>query len=555
MFGFFKRKKAEEAPLSDLKTVSRWLQDMPSGDIYTALENVVQTLMQFNHGGLPASKDRLQVLMHLDEQARDMQAALCTQYLRNPRMSKVIESRLWTAVHAYFWEITRGYHTFLMEFTGKREQCEFAAAAPLITARAIRGFADIFKWRYIRYERGDDKLWSRLHNLYRIAEQHQFLGNRFKLYPNDAQSTSCQEEYARPLLLAPLGTGNLLPRQIDMVDHWLDNWSALPLIQSAYDPKQHFYFVDLSVGHGPRSIQSGEKSQADYRYLATPPLLARLSEVEKALRGGAMPATLGLGEDFRLPDGYDLIDHVFREWAPRGERDRRHAGRQAQSGFLEVLHDLLPICRFLEHEARQVRASPTQPRLSPEELLAQKLYGGALKTASPTPAPSVSAEVPELERWTQIDRGETGVGVVLDPEECDWVKVGKLVCFRTDPATPWRLGMIRRITRLQNEQRKIGVLMYPGSPVQIRLEAVDPGFRSPPGRDTPLIAPAQNFTALAAKDQRGETVVVLDAQKFAPGRRFHLLDLPGDRQIQLGAARDKGDGWLMATYTDIQVPI
>ena len=79
MFGFFKRKKSEEDPLSDLKTVSRWMQELPAGDIYTAQEQVVQSLIQFNHAGLAMSKERLQVLMHLDDQARDMQYSLCIQ--------------------------------------------------------------------------------------------------------------------------------------------------------------------------------------------------------------------------------------------------------------------------------------------------------------------------------------------------------------------------------------------------------------------------------------------------------------------------------------------
>ncbi len=158
MFGFFKRKKGEEDPLSDLKTVSRWMQELPAGDIYTAQEQVVQSLIQFNHAGLPMSKDRLQVLMHLDNQARDMQYSLCVQYLRNPRMSKVIESRLWTAIHAFYWEVTRGYHAFIMDFVANPGGSKIQPAIPQIAGRAIRGFADNFKWRYFRYEKVEDKL-------------------------------------------------------------------------------------------------------------------------------------------------------------------------------------------------------------------------------------------------------------------------------------------------------------------------------------------------------------------------------------------------------------
>ncbi|MBI5329689.1 MAG: hypothetical protein HZB71_03650 [Betaproteobacteria bacterium] len=560
MFGFFKRnKKEEDSPLSDLKTVSRWMQELPSGDIYTALENVVQTLIQFNHSGQPSSKERLQVLMHLDEQARDMQHALCIQYLRNPRMSKVIESRLWTAVHAFYWEITRGYHTFLMDHVANPQGSDFGATVPLVTARAIRGFADIFKWRYVRYDRADDKLWTRLHNLYRIAETGNYLSNRFKLYPSDAKPSCCMEEYVQPLLLAPLGSGNLAPRQIEMVDHWLDNWSDLTQVHGAYDPKQHFYFVDITQGFGPRSIQSGEKTQPDYRYLGTHPMLARLSEVEKALRSGALPATLGLGEDFRLPDGYDLIDHVFREWAPRGERDRRLGARRSVSTQIEVMHELAPICHLLEREGSRVNARTGNSQLTPEQLLDIKLYG---QTAGRTPPParpasaasSSQAEPPPLENWTLYDQGDNGIGVSLPPDESDWVKVGKLICFRTDPADSWHLGVVRRITRQQNESRKIGILVMPTPPTLIQLEPIDPGFSTPNAHDHSLTTNPQNFSALLTSDSKGAPAIILEAHKYAHGRLFRAIQGATSQTLQLAASRDKGDGWLLAAYTEQTAP-
>lgn len=211
MFGFFKRKSSsadDQDPLSDLKTVSRWLENLPTGDIYSAQEQVVQNLIQFNHAGLAMSRDRLLALMHLDEQARDMQYSLCLQYLRNPRMSKVIESRLWAAIHAFYWEITRGYHAFLMDFVANPGGSRIQQHIPLIAARALRGFGDIFKWRYFRYERAEEKLWLRMHNIFRISEFDSFQQNRLKLYEQESAPSSCMDEYSRALLLSPLGTGS-----------------------------------------------------------------------------------------------------------------------------------------------------------------------------------------------------------------------------------------------------------------------------------------------------------------------------------------------------------
>lgn len=551
MFGFFKRKKGEEDPLSDLKTVSRWMQDLPAGDIYSAQEQVVQSLIQFNHAGLGMSKERLQVLMHLDEHARDMQFSLCGQYLRNPRMSKVIESRLWTAIHAFYWEITRGYHAFLMDFVANPGGSKIQAAVPTITARALRGFSDIFKWRYFRYEKVEEKLWLRLHNLYRIGEFDGFQNNRFKLYPNDANPSSCTEEYVQALLLSPLGAGSLTPKQIEMVDHWLDNWSERTTLDSVHDPERHFYFVDTSKGQGLRHIRNGT-NEPTYRYLATDNVLEHLRQIERALKSGAAPVTLGLGEEFRLPDGYDLLEYVANEWAPANERERRVSPRQPAQGRWEVLRDLAHICSRMRSEHEIASGQTSRQTLSPEEILDIKLYGFVTertKTVHQQQRFQETREVP-LERWPLNDRSDGGLGIVLRNEESDWVKVGKLLALRMDPGDIWHIAIVRRITRLENNLRKIGLQTLNSAAYLVQLEQEQAHELSYAVEDGGYgnIAPSQ---ALIFPELEQGNLIILEPARYAHGRIYRMVQQSDQRYIRLDAARDKGDGWLMATYATV----
>lgn len=550
MFGFFKRKKSEEDPLSDLKTVSRWMQELPAGDIYTAQEQVVQSLIQFNHAGLAMSRERLQVLMHLDEQARDMQYSLCLQYLRNPRMSKVIESRLWTAIHAFYWEVTRGYHAFVMDFVAHPGGSKIQPMIPLIAARALRGFADIFKWRYFRYERVEEKLWQRVHNLYRITEFDNFQGNRFKLYNSDPTPSSCMDEYIQSLLLSPLGTGSLTPKQLEMIDQWLDNWSAHSTLESQYDPNRHFFFVDFTQGHPLKRIREQLNPEDSQRFLNIKPLLEHIAQVEKDLRTGTLPATLGLGEDFRLPDGYDLLHYVGNEWAPVNERDRRIAPREQAEGHCEVLRDLASICHRLEQEQEIVEGTQAQHQLSPEEILDIKLYGFVTeRTKSSLVQRSHSQRDLSAEQWSMHDRSETGVGILIKNEDSEWVRVGKLLALRLDPGQYWSLGIVRRLTRTQDDMRKIGVQTLEGRPLQVFLDQEestgplsysvdDTGFDSNP--------PVQ---ALTFEGDQQENLIILEGSRYAHGRHYRLREPRGIHRIRLDAVRDKGDGWLMATFT------
>jgi hypothetical protein len=552
MFGFLKRKGSGKAddPLSDLKTVSRWMENLPTGDIYSAQEQVVQNLIQFNHAGLALSKERLQVLMHLDERARDMQYSLTLQYLRNPRMSKVIESRLWTAIHAFYWEITRGYHAFLMDFVANPGGSKIQQHIPLIAARAIRGFGEIFKWRYFRYERVEEKLWLRLHNVYRLAEFDSFQSNRFKLYEQEAKQSSCMEEYVRALLLSPLGSGSLTSRQIEMVDKWLINWSDLTPLETTYNPESHFFIVDTTHGMGLRRIRANTKKEASYRFVSTDRLLAHLDEVVRMLRSGALPASLGLGEEFRLPDGYDLINYVSNEWAPTNERERRNSPREPTEGRCEVVRDLPNICQRMQADYEIATGTHSSQSLSPEEILDIKLYGFVTeRTKNMVSQRHYGKSDQIIERWPMRDRSDTGIGITLKHEQSEWVRVAKLLALRMDPTSPWRVGIVRRITRLEDDWRKVGIYVITDAPELAMLEST---------LDQPHLSYSVDGSAYGHDERTSQTLVfphladgpalILEASKYAHGRHYRLEHKETVYLIQLESVLEKGDGWLMCSY-------
>ncbi|MCX7672301.1 MAG: hypothetical protein N2Z63_01695 [Thiobacillaceae bacterium] len=549
MFGLFKKKTGGQDPLSDLSTVSRWVQNLPMGDIYSAQEQVVQNLIQFNHAKQPMSKERLAVLLHLDEQSRDLQHSLCLQYLRNPRMSRVIESRLWTAIHAYYWEVTRGYHAFLMDFVANPGGSRIQSLVPLITARAMRGFADIFKWRYFRYEKVDEKLWLRLHNLYRIAEFDGFDKQQFKVYAGDAHVSSCEAEYLRALLLSPLGSGRLLPRQLEMVDQWLGQWAHLVELAKAYDPQRHHFYVDVSQGTGLRRVQG--ETNSNHRYVALDRLLAHIDSIKASLKTGGTPAALGLGEDFRLPEGYDLLDLVRAEWSASSGRDRRRSARQAENSRWEVVRDLVNIHHKLREEQAIVAAPGRQTGLTPEELLDIKLYGFVTERTKAglqqRATASVTAQV--IERWPLQDRSEHGVCLLLRAEDNDWLKVGRLLALRPDPAEDWHLGLIRRIARVDESWRRVGVEYIGRKPRMAVLEQDAPSTLSyVVDDDSDLTPSSQTYPALLL-DYGQANLLVLESARYGHGRTYRLKSDEAAYRIRLDSVRERGDGWLMVTYT------
>jgi len=555
MLGFFKKKSPEDGVLTNLKTVSRWVQELPAGDIYSAQEKVVQNLIQFNHSDKGYNKDRLQVLMHLDEETRDMQASLCLQYLRNARMSKSIESRLWIAIHAFYWEITRSYHSFLMDFVANPGGSKIQSHIPLITARAIRGFADIIKWRYFRYEKMDEKLWLRLHNLYRIAEFDNFGNTPVTVYRADGRQHTPAEEYCQAMLLSPFGSGNLVPREIEMVDHWLDQWSSDIKIDTIYDPERHAFYVDTSKGVGIKRYRN-QAPEPTLRYISTLGLLARIENARESLKNGATPASLGLTEDFRLPEGYNLLNQVEAEWSTLNQRDRRRSPRMPRSGRWRVINGLATICAELSKATHKGRGAG-QDQLTPEEILDIKLYGFVTERTKEQrkELARVSNVQTKQELWEQSDTSDSGVGFQIGQLDSEWVKVGKLVAVAPVEDEGWSIGVISRLARHETGGRLVGIRLLKSAayPIELTPHSADTGLSyivdEPDNPDND-----QQSQAILLRDDDDTEQVIVDGARYSRDRKYVLRAPQMDRRtIRLESVEESGEAWIRAKFSVVEV--
>ncbi|MBS1220330.1 MAG: hypothetical protein H6R21_3463, partial [Proteobacteria bacterium] len=224
--------KRNDDPLTNIKSATRWVENLPIGDAFKCQQAIFDELKRFNENSTQYTKDRLAVLMLLDEKSQDLQDTLVRQYLRNPRMSRTVESQLWHAVYGLYWEVARGYHAFVLHFARESGKTPHDSQIPLITLRAIHTIGQLLKWRAIRYLPAGEKLWLRLHNLYRVAESEGFHRQSQRAYPEDTSECSCETAYLHILMLNLADSGTLYPRQLDLLDNWLQNWHELLQLDS-----------------------------------------------------------------------------------------------------------------------------------------------------------------------------------------------------------------------------------------------------------------------------------------------------------------------------------
>ncbi len=536
--------KRDDDPLTNMKTALRWIERLPIGDAFKCQQAVLDELKRFNENSSDFTKDRLAVLMLLDEKSRDLQDTLVRQYLRNPRMSRQVESQLWHSVYGLYWEVARGYHAFVLDFARHAGKSQHEGQIPLITLRAIRTFGQLLKWRAIRYLPAGEKLWLRLHNLYRVAETEGFHRRPQRAYPEDKAECSCETAYLHILMLHLANSGTLYPKQLDLLDNWLESWHEPLQLDPRVDTNVHNFVVDLSSDHGPRRVRKPD-AQKPLRFWATADLLLKLNEIHAALREGKTPAELGLTENARTAECLEMLDHLQRHWSSLAGREQRRAPREAIKRLADVTHGLSAILSLLKAAGAPVPVSPYGTGLNYSEEDDVQVYGFVTtRTRERVSQMNISASVnpSEHERWVMNDESECGYGAVVESRDKDWLRVGALIAVKPHDATTWQLGIVRRLSRLDDDTSSVGVETLREAPELVTLlDTATPDY-TVNGRDNSGLSQPHASIWLAGKT--GPDSVIIDPVHFMPGRAYQVNGLAERKHIALGNPIERSEGWI-----------
>lgn len=536
--------KGSDDPLTGIKTAIRWLENLPVGDAFKCQQTILGELKRFNENSTQYTKDRLAILMLLDEKSQDLQDTLVNQYLRNPRMSRMAESQLWHAVYGRYWEVARGYHMFVLHYAHGSEKSPHESLIPLITLRAIRTFGHLLKWRAIRYQPAGEKLWLRLHNLFRIAESEGFSRHAMRAYAEDTLEYSCESSYLHILMLGLANSGTLYPKQLDLLDRWLGGWHALLQLDSRLDADIHNFSIDLSADYGPRRVR---KLDADrpMRYWTTSSLLLRLADLHAALSKGSSPALLGLTENARTTECLDLLDHLQHHWSSLTSREQRRAPRETVKRLVDVAHGLSAIIAQLKAANTPTSVSPYGGGLNYNEADDVQVYGfitdRTRERASHMQLPP-APNSPDVERWVMQDESECGYGAIIESRDRDWLRVGTLVGVKSHDAATWQLGIIRRLSRLNDDTSSVGIetlvtppmlaMLYDTTLPSYTVDGFDNGSATLP------------HASLWLGSGAGSDSLIIDPVHFMPAKVFQIHGIPERKFAALGKPIERSEGWI-----------
>ena len=464
-------------PLENARGAEKWLEHAAAegGQVPNLIVELIQrsledeTVLNF-HG--------LEALQYLDERLQTPIQMLTHQYVSNPRMSRTIQDRIWNDMISFSTVMMSAYRRFI-HLSDHPDEALIDKLLPVLTARCLRYLAIQSKWHYFRLGGPNPKLWAKAHQLFRLSEVKGFDSDPLNLYPgNHFVPSTCADEYLQLLLLETVNSGNLLPRQIDQVDQWLNKWTHGLTLERQYHEDKHLYVVNLTE---PAGVSRAHDSNVGdmCRYISMQPVLAQITQSVKALERGESPAKLDLGADVRGPGTLELLKLLQGQWSVhRAQQFQRSSERKPVKKSMDVIHGVSTLYTAVKLALDQrLLGENEQETVDYDQLVDMKLYGfvssrtrDKKQTAMHT---MLSQTLVEAESWLIENESEGGLGAVLPAVENDWVRVGALLGFREHGANSWQVGVMRRLIKVNAEQLYSGIQTLHYQPFAVRIEGPD----------------------------------------------------------------------------------
>lgn len=542
-------------PLESPKSAEKWLASQA-----TAANQLPQTILALiersSQDPNVLTAQGLLALRYLDDQLQTPLQMLTHQYVSSPRMSRPIQERIWQDVISIASVMLTAYRRFIQLEAEHPDEHLIDKALPLITGRCLRYLSIEAKWHYFRMESPSNKVWSRAHQLYRLAEVKGFESDPITLYPGSSfLPTTCADEYLQLLLLETVNSGSLLPRQIDQVDQWLNKWTQNLTLERQYSPDKHLYVVNLTEPEGVS--RCSEEMVGDMcRYISMQLVVNQINSAIKGLEQGESPAKLDLGAEARSPGSLDLLRHLSAAWAlQKGKAFKRASERRPTRRIVDVIHGVSNIYVAVKLSLDHQRVGEAQREaVDYDELVDMKLYGFVSSRTREKIAQStynaLNHTTIETESWTVENESEGGLGAVLPSIENDWVRIGSLIGLREhagEHTGDWQLGVVRRLTKVNNDQLYAGIQMLNYTSFAVKLEGLNKSKTvnlSIAGLPDLSGMTEKNGLLMIAEDKQPS--LLLQTADYAPDKIVKLVGREKIVTVKLKDVKEKGIDWTWA---------
>lgn len=440
-----------EHPLAVPRELRRIVDQLPAGDAFRALDEIVGWLESaLNSGEFPGNR-LYEALSQLDDAAQPHLRRLAREYLQSARLTHGEERRLWTTIHGFWTALAAGYERCLQAVrAGNRGGEALKAALPGLCARLISALGGVLKWEQFHYTPSAGALWQRL-GAALLAAEADGVATRAVPLRGGRGMTSAQQEYVGIVAVQAVSTDSLLPLEIELAERLAAHFQA-GFVFSAAAEHDSVYWVDLAQAQPPlrlaRMPQQALPTQRFFKPAAGHAgIAALLHDLE---RGGDLPPEINLGAHYSAGALVPVLRHLAAHLAPVPPQ-RRH-GRHGVKQRAAVVNGLASACLACGGH----------------------LTGGA-------------GGVP-MESWVVDNISRGGFGATLNTLPGEWLAIGALIAFQPEGSSGWQLGIVRRCQRLGEALAHVGIetLALRATAVELRARAAS-GYAAVAGMAALLI--------------------------------------------------------------------
>jgi hypothetical protein len=157
---------------------------------------------------------------------------------------------------------------------------------------------------------------------------------------------------------------------------------------------------------------------------------------------------------------------------------------------------------------------------------------------------TISANAPDVERWVMQDESECGYGALVESRDKDWLRVGALVSVKSHDAATWQLGIIRRLSRLNDDTSSVGIETLVEAPTLVMLyDTTTTSSYTVNGVDNSSTS-LPHASLWLTSSAGGTDSVIIDPIHFMPGKIFQIHGVPQQKFIALGKPVERSEGWI-----------
>ena len=440
------------------KACAEWREALPLANAATA-----QAQLRAQLGLLPSAGLRPPVLFDMLEQMRDAviatQADVGKRYIG--RALPLADFELVAATGSFeLWRAFVTCHLVCVQAVLHGER-DFRPGPAAVCQRAMDAQGRLILDMLLAGYEVPATEWQLLHKLLRAAEEagvaHEKVRDR---HLRETTGTHCAATYTRPILLALGGPNEWGAKQTLMIARLIERWANKVEVSAlAPDmPTKPPVMVDLSSGRGGyRPEIAGDVTGQDLRYIDISGLAQSIKNRVVMLRKGESPVKLGLGEDFPMPGGEQLLYQLYKHWGDG--RTGREMPRRISLGTAMITHTL-------EATHYYIGGKPFKQPVQSGELTARQRQEIATfgRIATRHDDDHSQNEGFSLESWMLRDESMAGLRMTRAPGlQGARLKVGHLIAARPADARAFMVGSVRWAQVQSGGELMIGVRAFPGA--------------------------------------------------------------------------------------------